>query len=89
LAEKARLPTIYPDRVFFDIGGLMVYGGDTVALYRRMAGYIDQILKGTKPGELPIYQESKFGLFLNLKIAKALGLAVPLPLLGRADEVIE
>ena len=67
----------------------MVYGSDIAALYRWVASYIDQILRGTKPGEIPIYQESKFELLINMKAAKALGLTVPTSLLVRADEVIE
>jgi putative tryptophan/tyrosine transport system substrate-binding protein len=89
LAEKARLPTIFPDRVFYEIGGLMSYGSSIADVYRRLAGYVDQILRGAKPGEIPIYLESKFELLLNLKTAKALGLAIPTSLLVRADEVIE
>jgi ABC-type uncharacterized transport system substrate-binding protein len=89
LAEIARLPTIYPYRAYFEEGGLMVYGSDLTALYRRVASYIDQILKGAKPGEIPIYLEAKFELLINLKAAKALGLTVPTSLLVRADEVIE
>jgi putative ABC transport system substrate-binding protein len=67
----------------------MVYGSDLTALYGRVASYIDQILKGVKPGEIPIYLEAKFELLINLKAAKALGLTVPASLLARADEVIE
>jgi ABC-type uncharacterized transport system substrate-binding protein len=89
LAEIARLPTIYPYRAYFEEGGLMVYGSDLTALYRRVASYIDQILRGAKPGEIPIYLEAKFELLINLKAAKALGLTVPTSLLVRADEVIE
>jgi putative ABC transport system substrate-binding protein len=89
LAEKLRLPTVYPYRAYFELGGLMVYGSDVAALYRRAANYADQILRGRKPGDLPIYMESKYELLLNLKMAKALGLTFPLSLLGRADEVIE
>jgi len=89
LAEIARLPTIYPYRAYFEEGGLMVYGSDLTALYRRVASYIDQILRGAKPGEIPIYLEAKFELLINLKATRALGLAVPTSLLVRADEVIE
>jgi putative ABC transport system substrate-binding protein len=89
LAETARLPTIYPYRTNFDDGGLMVYGSDLTASFRRIAGYVDQILRRAKAGELPIYLESKFELLINLKAAKALGLTVPTALLVRADEVIE
>jgi putative tryptophan/tyrosine transport system substrate-binding protein len=89
LAEAAQLPTVYPYRTYFEKGGLMVYGSDVAALFRLVASYIDQILRGAKPGEIPIYLESKFELLINLKAAKALGLAVPTSLLVRADEVIE
>jgi len=89
LAEVARLPAIYPYRAYFDEGGLMVYGSDLALLYRWVAKYMDQILKGASAGEIPIYQETKFDLLINLKAAKALGLTVPSSLLVRADEVIE
>jgi putative ABC transport system substrate-binding protein len=89
LVETARLPTIYPYRPFFDEGGLMVYGSDPATLYVWFARYIDQILGGAKPGEIPIYQDTKFELLINLRVAKALGLTVPTSLLVRADEVIE
>jgi putative ABC transport system substrate-binding protein len=89
LAEEARLPTVYPYRTYFDEGGLIVYGSDLAGLYRWVASYCDQILRGAKPGEIPIYLESKFELLINLKAAKALGLTVPTSLLVRADEVIE
>lgn len=89
LAEMARLPTIYPYRTYLDEGGLMVYGSDLAALYHWVARYIDQILRGEKPGEIPIYLESKFELLINLKAAKTLGLTIPTSLLVRADEVIE
>jgi putative ABC transport system substrate-binding protein len=67
LAEKARLPTVYPYREYFDIGGLIAYGSDAAGVFRRAASYVDQILRGAKPGEIPIYLESKFELLLNLK----------------------
>ena len=89
LAEAARLPTIYPYRTYFDEGGLMVYGNNLSALYVWVARYVDQILRGARPGEIPIYLEFKFELLINLKAAKALGLTVPTSLLVRADEVIE
>jgi putative tryptophan/tyrosine transport system substrate-binding protein len=89
LAENVRLPTIYPQREFFESGGLIAYGGSVTELYGRLAGYINQILQGTLPSELPIYQESKFQLLLNLKTAKSLGIEMPTSLLVRADEVIE
>jgi len=88
-AEAARLPTIYPYRAFVDSGGLMTYGADIPDIFRRLAAYADQILKGTKPGLLPIYQATKFDLIINLKTAKSLGIELPATLLARADEVIE
>jgi len=89
LAEKARLPTIYPYREFFEIGGLVAYGADVADHFRRMAGYVDQIFRGTKPGELPIYLESKFELLVNAKAARGFGVTIPTSLILRADEVIE
>jgi putative ABC transport system substrate-binding protein len=91
LAERHRLPVISWDPQFPKIGGLMCYSAtvNTLDQYRRAAGYVDRILKGAKPGDLPIQQSEKYTLILNLKTAKALGLTVPLPLLGLADEVIE
>jgi len=89
LAEKYRLPTIYPYREFVDVGGLMAYATDLVDLYTRLAGYIDQILKGASPGEIPIYQAAKFELVVNVKAANAIGVTLPPALVLRADEVIE
>jgi putative ABC transport system substrate-binding protein len=89
LVEKARLPAIYPYRAHVEIGGLMSYAPATADLWRRLGGYIDQVLKGEQPGEIPIYLETKFELVINLKTAKALGLTIPRTLLARADEVIE
>jgi putative ABC transport system substrate-binding protein len=89
LANSARLPTVFPYREQFDVGGLMAYGPSLADVYRRLASYIDQILRGAKPGELPIYLASKFELLVNLKVAKALALSLPPSLLARADEVIE
>jgi putative ABC transport system substrate-binding protein len=89
LTEKARLPAIFPYREQFEIGGLMAYGPSLADVFRRLAGYIDQILKGTQPGEIPIYLASKFELLINLKAAGVLGLRIPPSLLTRADEVIE
>jgi ABC-type uncharacterized transport system substrate-binding protein len=88
LASKARLPVIYGERRFADAGGLMSYGTNFGDLYRRSAGYVDKILKGAKPGDLPIEQPTKFELVVNLKTAKALGLTIPESILLRADEVI-
>ena len=89
LAATSGLPTIYPYREQAEVGGLMAYGPDLLDVYRRAAGYIDQILKGTKAGEIPIYLAVKFDLVVNMKAAKAIGLTIPPALLLRADEVIE
>src|SRR5439155_16555349 len=89
LAEKARLPAIYPSKMFVEAGGLMSYGTDLAALGHRVADMADQILKGVKPADIPIFQPTKFELAINLKTAKALGLTVPATLLVAADEVIE
>jgi putative ABC transport system substrate-binding protein len=89
LVEKVRLPALYPFREFVDIGGLMAYAVDVQDMFRRVADYADMILKGKKPGEIPIYQADKFTTVVNLKTAKTLGLTIPPMLLGRADEVIE
>ncbi len=88
-AAKNRLPAIYPYRLFADAGGLMSYGADVSDLNRRAATYVDRILKGAKPAELPIEQPAKFELVVNLKTAKALGLTIPQSLLLRADHVIQ
>ena len=89
LAEQHRLPAVYPFRYFVESGGLTSDGVDTSDVFRRCAAYVDRILKGAKPGELPVQAPVKFELVINLKTAKALGLEVPPTLLARADEVIE
>ena len=89
LAARHRLPAVYPYRLFATSGGFMSYGIDLADTYRRAASYIDLILKGAKPGELPVQLSAKFELVVNLKAGKALGLAIPEPFLQRADEVIE
>jgi putative ABC transport system substrate-binding protein len=85
----ARLPTIYSSRIFLEVGGLISYGVDNRDLFRRAGDYVDKILRGTKPAELPVEQPTKFELVINLTTAKVLGLKVPATLLATADEVIE
>jgi putative ABC transport system substrate-binding protein len=89
LAVKYRLPAIYPQKEYVDEGGLMFYGADSTDLYRRAAVYVDKILKGAKPGDLPVQQATKFEFVINLKAAKQIGLTIPPRLLERADRVIK
>ena len=89
LAARHRLPSIFPFRYYVAGGGLASYGVDNLDLYRRAAGYVDRVLKGETPANLPVQFADKFELVINLKTAKAFGLEVPVSLLARTDEVIE
>ena len=88
LAAKSRLPAMYEDRIIAEDGGLMSYGTDITDLYRRAATYVDKILKGAKPADLPVEQSTKFELIIDLKTAKQLGLTIPPNVLARADKLI-
>ena len=87
-ALKSRIPSVYTDREAIDAGGLMYYGADIAASYRRVAYYVDRILKGAKPADLPVEQPTKFEFIVNLKAAKQIGLTIPPNVLARADRVI-
>ena len=89
LAASSRLPAMYGVREFPDVGGLMSYGADVALVFGRAAPFVDKILKGAKPADLPVEQPTKFELVINVKVAKALGLTIPPSLLARADELIE
>jgi putative ABC transport system substrate-binding protein len=89
LAAKNRLPAMFSFRGYVDAGGLMSYGSNLADLFRRAATFVDKILKGAKPADLPVEQPTKFELVINLKTAKALGLTIPQSVLGRADQIIE
>ena len=89
LAARHRLPAVYQYRQFVTAGGLMSYGNDLADQYRQAASYVDRILRGEKPGDLPVQAATKFELIINLKTAKALGLTVPRAILARTDELIE
>ena len=89
LASKYRLPAIYPQKEYVDASGLMSYGADTTDLYRRAAVYVDKILKGVKPADLPVQQATKFEFIVNLKAAKQIGVTIPVRVLERANQVIK
>jgi putative tryptophan/tyrosine transport system substrate-binding protein len=89
LASQHHLPAIYQSRYFITAGGLMSYGADVVDMFKRSASYVDRILRGAKPADLPVQAPTRFELVVNLKVAKALGLGLPQSFIATADEVIE
>jgi putative ABC transport system substrate-binding protein len=89
MADRHRMPAVYPFRFYAVDGGLASYGPDIIDQYRRVAGYVDRILRGAKPADLPVQAPTKFDLVVNLRTAKALGIEIPPTMLARADEVIE
>ena len=89
MAARYRMPAVYSDRYFAESGGLLSFGNNTADLFRRAASYVDLILKGAKPADLPVQLPTKFEMVVNLKTAKALGLSMPTFLLQNADDVIE
>ena len=88
LAARHRLPAIYPSRDYIEAGGLITYGPDFAVMFRRAADYVDKILRGARPGDLPIEQPTQYVLVVNLKTAKALGITIPESILLRANEVL-
>jgi putative tryptophan/tyrosine transport system substrate-binding protein len=89
LVSSSGVPAMYPDRAFIEAGGLMFYGAGLPSMYHHAATYVDRILRGAKPSDLPVEQPTTFELVINLKVAKGLNIAIPPTLLARADEVIE